>query len=161
MGDNLPARAPRPLPSSEGEEERNIVDLNELKDSARFVVDAEGKKVAIQVDLTMWDKVMALLEAFEGSERPDKYGSYTRSLQIGGATDLDLMASYKRQFTATTWQEEDSWVAQCLEVDIASQGNTEEEALDNLKEALELHFEPPTATILPDIHTLEIEFASP
>ncbi len=37
-------------------------------------------------------------------------------------------------------------MAQCLEVDIASQGETEQEALDNLWEALELHFEPPQAT---------------
>jgi len=35
-------------------------------------------------------------------------------------------------------------VAQCLEVDVASQGETEEEALANLKEALELFFESPT-----------------
>lgn len=55
----------------------------------------------------------------------------------------------KRQFAATTWQEGDGWVAQCLEVDIASQGETEQEALDNLVEALELHFEEPTATALP------------
>lgn len=36
--------------------------------------------------------------------------------------------------------------AQCLEIDLASQGETEEEALANLREALELHFEPPVAT---------------
>ena len=63
-----------------------------------------------------------------------------------------------QKFTANTWQEDDWWIAQCLEVDIASQGETEQEALDNLKEAIELHFEPPTATILPKTHTLEIEF---
>jgi len=37
-------------------------------------------------------------------------------------------------------------VSQCLEIDIASQGATEEEAIENLREALELHFEPPQAT---------------
>ena len=47
----------------------------------------------------------------------------------------------KRPFTATVWREGDWYVSQCLEIDIASQGETEEEALDNLKEALELHFE--------------------
>jgi predicted RNase H-like HicB family nuclease len=36
-------------------------------------------------------------------------------------------------------------VSQCLEVDVASQGATEEEALANLREALELNFEPPQA----------------
>jgi predicted RNase H-like HicB family nuclease len=34
-----------------------------------------------------------------------------------------------------------------LEVDVASQGETEEKALQNLREALELHFEPPVATV--------------
>jgi predicted RNase H-like HicB family nuclease len=41
-------------------------------------------------------------------------------------------------------------------VDIASQGKTEEEALDNLREALELHFTPPVATITPQIRTVNI-----
>lgn len=52
----------------------------------------------------------------------------------------------KRSFSATVWREGDLYASQCLEVDVASQGETEEEALDNLKEALELHFEPPQAT---------------
>ena len=51
----------------------------------------------------------------------------------------------KRSFTATVSKEEDWYIAQCLEVDIASQGETEAEALANLREALELHFEPPIA----------------
>lgn len=42
----------------------------------------------------------------------------------------------KETFTAVVWQEEDWFVAQCREVDIASQGETEQEALDNLREAL-------------------------
>jgi hypothetical protein len=49
-----------------------------------------------------------------------------------------------RRFTAHLWREGDLWVAQCLEVDVASQGETEEEALANLEEALELFFAPPT-----------------
>jgi len=52
----------------------------------------------------------------------------------------------KRRFSVTTWQEGHWWVAQALEVDIASQGETEQEALDNLKEALELHFEFPNVS---------------
>jgi predicted RNase H-like HicB family nuclease len=48
----------------------------------------------------------------------------------------------KRPFSAKVWREGDRFVAQCLEVDIASQGATEDDALANLKEALELHFEP-------------------
>jgi predicted RNase H-like HicB family nuclease len=63
----------------------------------------------------------------------------------------------KRQFTASVWREDDWYVAQCLEVDVASQGATEAEALENLREALELHFEPPTPTVAPHIHSLEVE----
>ncbi len=49
----------------------------------------------------------------------------------------------KRTFTVSLWQEGEWVVAQCLEVDVASQGRTEEEALKNLREALELFFEEP------------------
>jgi len=51
----------------------------------------------------------------------------------------------KADFTVSIWQEEDLFIAQCLDVDVASQGRTEEEALANLREALELHFEEPVA----------------
>ena len=62
-----------------------------------------------------------------------------------------------RRFTAHLWREGDLWVAQCLEVDVASQGETEEEALANLKEALELFFEPPTPSQIPEVRTVEGE----
>jgi predicted RNase H-like HicB family nuclease len=54
-----------------------------------------------------------------------------------------------QEFTATVWREGDWFIAQCREVEVASQGQTEDEALANLREALELHFEPPHATIFP------------
>ena len=57
----------------------------------------------------------------------------------------------KRTFTASITQEGDWYVAQCLDVDVASQGETEEEALDNLGEALALHFTPHVASALPDL----------
>jgi predicted RNase H-like HicB family nuclease len=63
----------------------------------------------------------------------------------------------KQRLTASIWQERDWFVAQCLEVDVASQGETEQEALANLKEALELHFEPPLATSTPQVRTVEID----
>jgi hypothetical protein len=44
-----------------------------------------------------------------------------------------------------------------LELDVASQGETEEEALANLKEAIELHFEPPQATRPPQVRIIEVE----
>jgi predicted RNase H-like HicB family nuclease len=52
-----------------------------------------------------------------------------------------------QEFTATVWAEGEWFIAQCREVDVASQGLTEDEALDNLREALELHFELPRATV--------------
>ena len=47
------------------------------------------------------------------------------------------------RFTATVaiQQENDWFVAKCLENSVASQGKTIDEALENLKEALELYFE--------------------
>ena len=51
-------------------------------------------------------------------------------------------------------------MSQCLELDIATQGKTEEEALANLKEALELHFEPPQATYPPKVTTIEVEIGA-
>lgn len=59
-------------------------------------------------------------------------------------------------FRASVWQEGDLYVAQCLEVDVASQGESEEEALQNLKEALELHFLPPRSGKRPRIATIEV-----
>ena len=63
----------------------------------------------------------------------------------------------KQTFAASLWKEGDWFVAQCLDVDIASQGRSEEEALANLREALALHFEPPRATAQPDVRTVEVE----
>jgi predicted RNase H-like HicB family nuclease len=66
----------------------------------------------------------------------------------------------KQTFTANVWQEGEWYVAQCREVDIASQGKTEDEAMENLRDALELHFTPPVATVLPHLRTVEIEVAA-
>ena len=63
----------------------------------------------------------------------------------------------KRVFNASVWREDDLYVAQCLELDVTSQGQTEGEALVNLREALELYFEPPSATHLPKHRTIEVE----
>ena len=63
----------------------------------------------------------------------------------------------KQKFTVSIWQEGEWYIAQCLEVDVTSQGTTEAEALENLREALELHFEEPQATVLPRVHHLQVE----
>ena len=74
----------------------------------------------------------------------------------------------KQTFTAVTWQEGSGYVAQCLDVDVASQGDTETEALANLQEALHLYFAPPYPGVLPEqeararaakLHRVEVEIA--
>ena len=45
------------------------------------------------------------------------------------------------QFTAAITHEGDWYVARCLQVEVASQGESIEQALANLRKALELYFE--------------------
>lgn len=54
-----------------------------------------------------------------------------------------------RNYTAAVWSEGDWYVAQCRQVDVASQGRTEAEAVDNLREALGLFLEEPGPDPLP------------
>jgi predicted RNase H-like HicB family nuclease len=51
------------------------------------------------------------------------------------------------EFTAAITHEDPWYVARCLDVEVTSQGETADEALENLKEALELYFED---EVLPD-----------
>jgi predicted RNase H-like HicB family nuclease len=61
------------------------------------------------------------------------------------------------RLNASITREGDLYVAQCLEVDVASQGETAEQAVANLKEALELHFEDVPPTAAPRIVSVEVE----
>lgn len=45
------------------------------------------------------------------------------------------------RFAAAVTHEDDWYVARCLDPEVASQGETIEDALDKLREALELYFE--------------------
>lgn len=56
-----------------------------------------------------------------------------------------------RNFSATVWQEGEWYIAQCLDMDVASQDKTVEYALANLGEALTLHFREPVVTGAPNI----------
>lgn len=47
----------------------------------------------------------------------------------------------QKQLTAIIEREEHGYVSLCPELDIASQGNTIEQARENLREAIELFFE--------------------
>jgi predicted RNase H-like HicB family nuclease len=63
------------------------------------------------------------------------------------------------RFTAVVTHEPPWYVARCLEVEVASQGESVEEALANLKEALELYFEDmplPQGVEPPIIATVEL-----
>ncbi len=62
-----------------------------------------------------------------------------------------------REFSAVVQQEGDLFVAQCLDVDIASQGSSEEEALANLQEALELYVQSPQATTAPNVSKVRVD----
>jgi hypothetical protein len=66
----------------------------------------------------------------------------------------------RQKFTAAVSREGRWYVAQCLEIDIASQGRTEKTALKNLADALKLHFAPPVATAAPKIRSLEVRRAA-
>jgi predicted RNase H-like HicB family nuclease len=51
----------------------------------------------------------------------------------------------QKQFTALIEREGDKYASLCPELDIASQGNTIEEARGNLQEAIELFFQSASA----------------
>ncbi len=46
-----------------------------------------------------------------------------------------------KEFHFTIWREGKSYIAQCIEIDVASCGDSYQEALANVKEALELYLE--------------------
>ncbi|KKS33003.1 MAG: hypothetical protein UU93_C0003G0011 [Candidatus Amesbacteria bacterium GW2011_GWA2_42_12] len=56
---------------------------------------------------------------------------------------------------ALVWKEGKIFVAKCVEVEVASQGNSQSEALANLREALELYFEDDRLR-LPSLSNLEL-----
>ena len=67
----------------------------------------------------------------------------------------------KRTFTASVYRGEDWYVAQALEVDVASQGKSTGEALANLREALTLYFEPPSPGDAPRLYPVEVDAPAP
>ena len=52
-----------------------------------------------------------------------------------------MQVSETMELSAVVWKERKLYVALCPELDVASQGKSVEEALTNLREALELYFE--------------------
>jgi hypothetical protein len=62
-----------------------------------------------------------------------------------------------QKFLVSVWQADEWFVTQCLDIDVASQGHSRAEALENLCEALKLHFTPPCATITPHVTSIEVD----
>lgn len=62
-----------------------------------------------------------------------------------------------KRFHAVIWKENKWYVAKALEVEVASQGLNEKEALRNLKEALELYFEDKSKAGLAPVHKPKLQ----
>jgi predicted RNase H-like HicB family nuclease len=65
---------------------------------------------------------------------------------------------------SVVYREGEHYVAQCLNIDVSSFGDTEAEALTNLQEALELYFEDAPASDAssveaPEVRTLTLQGA--
>ena len=65
------------------------------------------------------------------------------------------------RLTATVTRDGDWYVARCLEVEVASQGETIEAALANLREALELYFEDQPVPVQNDPIVAPVEIRIP
>jgi predicted RNase H-like HicB family nuclease len=71
----------------------------------------------------------------------------------------------KVTYQSVVYKEDKYYVAQCLNVDVSSFGESEQEALANLEEALELYLEdvPVTAVVTSvehaSVHTLRLQHA--
>jgi predicted RNase H-like HicB family nuclease len=54
------------------------------------------------------------------------------------------------------WKEEDQFVSRCLNVEVASCGDTRDSAIANLKEAVELYFEDESEIEFVDVNSVEL-----
>ncbi len=68
------------------------------------------------------------------------------------------------QYSTVVWQEGKHFVAQCLNIDISSFGDSRDEALSNLHEALSLYFEDGNLQNYsdvshPEIHNVSLSYA--
>jgi predicted RNase H-like HicB family nuclease len=72
---------------------------------------------------------------------------------------VNMSGSTTMHLTAAIVLEDGWYVARCLEVEVASQGVSVEEALANLREALELYFEdaPPVTGPHPIVAPIDVQ----
>lgn len=64
-------------------------------------------------------------------------------------------------FHSILWKEREWYVAKCIEIELASQGKTKKEALENLSEALSLRFAGeamPQTLRFPDVELHRVPF---
>jgi predicted RNase H-like HicB family nuclease len=57
------------------------------------------------------------------------------------------MSSMERKLKYVVFEDDGAFVARCLDIEVASDGDFKEEAVANLHEALELYFEDHTASL--------------
>jgi predicted RNase H-like HicB family nuclease len=74
-------------------------------------------------------------------------------------------AMVKLDLQSVVYREDKHYVAECLNVDVSSFGDTKAEAIANLKEALELYFEDAPASDAtpvdsPEVRTLTLKRAA-
>ncbi|MEV0301200.1 type II toxin-antitoxin system HicB family antitoxin [Streptomyces prasinus] len=67
------------------------------------------------------------------------------------------MSAEVLHLTAAITREGDWYVARCLQVEVTSQGETIEESLESLREALELYFEDAPAPEVTEVITAPVE----
>ena len=69
---------------------------------------------------------------------------------------MDILLNKMVNLENIVWKEGKYFVAQCLNVDVSSFGETKGEALENLKEALELYFEDSSLSVIQEKEQLRI-----
>ena len=83
-----------------------------------------------------------------GSKRLELPGF--RAAKVVGQRRAQLVTKDSIRVVTATVHQEGAWcVAQGIEVDVASQGESRDEALANLREALELYFMPSASSAVP------------
>jgi len=60
-----------------------------------------------------------------------------------------IMKSLKKKYPAVVWKEGDLYVAKLVNLELASQGKTQDEALNNLQEAFELLLDDDKKILVP------------
>ena len=63
------------------------------------------------------------------------------------------------EFKNIVWKEGQYYVAQCLNIEVSSFGNTKDDALKNLKEAIELYMEDTSVDGMNEIEDPEIFYS--